>query len=695
MNASNLAKRIVCFAALVLFLRGGLLSAQDDDKRRSELGERQRLVERNMAELESRFVRVAESLQAKEPERAKRLIDTLQQAKERLIAKRMTTVTTLLDGNKLDQAEKELQLVVEDLDRLVRMLLNDDRDEMSKAQEIATLEQWKKQLQNLMQEQNQVSRETDKVANKEDALKGLDEKIKLVEELIKDQQGLIDQTQREANAGIRALDRIADKQFDIRQRTEAVARELQGKPTPGESSATDPAADPNNGGENPAEKPSDPNANPPSDQKPKPTDPNAQPSDAKPNDSKPSDPKPSDSKPSDPSAGGDSKSQGEPSDGSSKPDAGKASAGKKQPGQQPLENSMQHQKKAEENLTQGHPTDAQRDEQKALSEMQSALDELNKERRRIASLPPEALAELAKQQRRTRGKTMDLASEMAKAKKPSGEENSQQNPNGKQPGQQPVQDAEQAMDQAAGGLEENEGQRAERQQAKAESKLNEAMREIEERLNQLREETRQEKLARLEARFTEMLARQKATTQATIALDDKKTTLVKLLQRDQLNMLRMATEETEISELGQQAYDLLLEDGTSSVFPECVLDLREDLARVAKLLESERTDQLTQFVQREIETALEDLLESLKQAKKEGGGGGGGGGGGKQPLLRKSSELKMLRAAQLRVNRRTKQFESIRGEGALDPALEAEIQNISGRQAEITEMAEQVMEKDN
>ncbi len=687
MNNTILSQRVIWCAALVLFVRSGLW-AQDDDKRRSELGERQRLVERNMAELESRFVRVAEALQAKEPERAKRLIETLQQAKERLIAKRMTSVTTLLDGGKLDQAEQELILVVEDLDRLVRMLLNDDRDAMSKTQEIATLEQWKKQLQSLMQEQNQVTSETNKIANKQDALQGLDEKIKQVEQLIKDQQALIEQTQQDASAGIRALDRLADKQFDIRQRTEALARELKGKPSPTDQPETDPAADPKGAdGEGQAGDPKRAEGGQPT-EKPQPADPNAKPKPADPN-AKP--------QPSDPNAkpqAGESQPGGDASKPSENGESGQpASSAKKQPGQKPLENSMQHQKKAEENLTEGHPTDAQRDEQKALAEMQSSLDELNKERRRVASLPPEALAELAKQQRRTRGKTLDLAKDMAKAKRPSSDENSQDNPNAKQPGQQPVQEAEQAMDQAAGGLEEQEGQRAERQQAKSEKKLEEALREIEERLNQLREETRQEKLARLEARFSEMLTRQRATTQATIDLDDKKTNLAKLLQRDQLNMLRMATEETEISELGQQAYDLLLEDGTSSVFPECVLDLREDLGRVAKLLESERTDQLTQFVQREIETALEDLLESLKQAKKEGGGGGGGGGGGKQPLLRKSAELKMLKAAQLRVNRRTKQFESIRGEGALDPALEAEIQNISGRQSEITEMTEQVMEK--
>lgn len=667
----------ICLAATagVWGMASSASFGQDDEARRSELGERQRLVERNMAELESRFVRVAEALQAKEPERAKRLIDTLQQAKERLIAKRMANVTALLDGGKLDQAEQELRLVVEDLERLVRMLLNDDRETMSKSQEIETLEQWKKQIQSISQEQHQVKRETHQTANKEEALKGLDEKIKLVEQLIQDQQNLLTQSQQETNAGIRTWDRIADKQFEIRQRTEAVAGELRGEPSgpdnaPSENGPEDkPAAtQPKN---QPSERPADPGDKPPG----QPASESAESA---------GDDQTGESRPSERSA-----NAGDPNSGQPQP-----AAPKKQPGQAPLENSMPHQQRAEEHLTQGQPAEAQRDQQQALTEMQTALDELNKERRRIASLPPEALAELAKQQRRTRGKTVDLAKEMESAKRSSSDDKPEGETRAEQPGQRPVREAEQAMDNAAGGLEGQDGQRAERQQAKSEEKLDEALREIEERLNQLREETRQEKLARLEARFAEMLHRQRVATQATIDLDDKKTNLSRLPQRDQLNMLRTASEETEIGELGQQAYDLLLEDGTSSVFPECVVDLREDLERVSKLIESERTDQLTQLVQREIETALEDLLESLKQAQKDGEGGGGGGGG-KQPLLRKSAELKMLRASQQRVNRRTRQFEAIRGESPLDPALESEIKNIGQRQAEITEMAEQVMEKND
>jgi hypothetical protein len=122
---------------------------------------------------------------------------------------------------------------------------------------------------------------------------------------------------------------------------------------------------------------------------------------------------------------------------------------------------MGHQQQAEEDLTQGHPTDAQRDQEKAVDELNAALDELNKERRRIASLPPEALAELAKQQRRTRGKTLDLAKDMAKAKKPAPDEgNPDSSSNQQQPGQKPVQEAEQAMDNAAGGLEDQDREKA-------------------------------------------------------------------------------------------------------------------------------------------------------------------------------------------------------------------------------------------
>jgi hypothetical protein len=308
---------------------------------------------------------------------------------------------------------------------------------------------------------------------------------------------------------------------------------------------------------------------------------------------------------------------------------------------------------------------------------------------------------MAREQRRTQSETADLERDMAETPRsgepesPEGQgSNSSGQSQGGQPGQQSVGRAQKAMQNAAEDLGDESPQPASRQQEKAIEELENALREIEERLDQLREETREEKLARLEARFREMLERQQMATIATQEVDDKKTQLDRVRRRDLLAMLRLGTEERDISELGRQAYDLLLEDGTSIVFPEMVQVLCEDLDRVAKMLESEQTGPLAQLVQREIETGLEELLQALKQTREaKEGGGGGGGGGGNQPLLRKSSELKMLRAAQLRVNRLTQQFDLIRPDDTLDGALRNELDTIKTRQADIVEMMVRIMEK--
>jgi hypothetical protein len=307
---------------------------------------------------------------------------------------------------------------------------------------------------------------------------------------------------------------------------------------------------------------------------------------------------------------------------------------------------------------------------------------------------------MARKQKKTESQTADLARDMEKT--PKGEERSDKQSGSPgadsqkgQPGQQSVQRAQKAMENAAGNLDEEEPQGASRQQQKAVEELDQALREIEERLDQLREETREEKLARLESRFREMLARQQIASILTTDLDEKKVYLDRVRRRDVLGMLRLSTQEREISELGQQACDLLLEDGTSIVFPEMVQVIREDLGRVAQMLESEQTGLVTQLIQREIEAGLEELLQALKKSRQdsEGGGGGGGGGGGNQPLLRKSAELKMLRSAQLRVNRLTQQFDLIRDGDTLELGLRGELENIRNRQADIVEMMMRIMEK--
>ena len=636
-----------------LLICPALLFAQQDDQRASELGERQRRAESKMKELEAKFEMIAQKLEAQEPERAARLKEALNQAKGNLIKRNMAKITVLLNEKKYDEAEELLNSVILNLEELVRLLLNDKENKLDRQQEMEQLKKWKEQIIAIKKDQQKQTRETDKVANKDQTLADLQKQIEAVRNLIKKQEQVIAETESNQNRGLQALDRVADKQFELRRETEDLAEALK-----------IPDADTSQAAESPKNTPGE-----------------SEQAETKPgqkNNTKPNSP----------------------------PSSAKNSNSTKSPGQQGLENASQNQKQAEEQLTEGRAAAAKRSGSKAVEDLESALRDLEKEKRRIASLPPEAFQKMAEQQRATREKAKEVAKDMEQSpqgqnsqdgsqaqgqQSQAGQSQSQQ----KQPGQQSLQRAQQSMQNASDDLSDQEAQQASRQQKKAEEELDAALREIEERLDQLREETREEKLARLEARFREMLFRQQVISLLTNDLDEKRRFLGNLKRRDILNLLRMSTEEVEISELGQQAYDLLLEDGTSVVFPEMVQQINADLNRVALFLQSEQTGPLTQLVQAEIESGIEEMLEALKKSRQQGqgGGGGGGGGGGNQPLLQKSAELKMLRAAQLRVNRLTRQFDLIRPDGKLEDGLARELDNIRVRQTEIVEMMMRMLDE--
>ena len=159
--------------------------------------------------------------------------------------------------------------------------------------------------------------------------------------------------------------------------------------------------------------------------------------------------------------------------------------------------------------------------------------------------------------------------------------------------------------------------------------------------------------------------------------------------------------ETEAKELGlagkaQQALDVILDDGTSVVFPDVVEQLRDDLITAGNLLaDNSRTDHYTATLQKEIETTLEELIEALQQAQQQKqGSGGGGGGGGQEPLLPNSAELKLLRSAKLRINRRTTALDQSRPQGGpIDAVLKDETRRIAERQSEIAEMTVRILER--
>ncbi|MDG2104074.1 MAG: hypothetical protein P8J91_10010, partial [Pirellulaceae bacterium] len=217
------------FAVLLgLLISPVSLSAQEDDQRANELSERQRRAETKMNELEAKFEIIAQKLEEQEPERAARLKEALNQAKDKLIKRNMAKVAELLNEKKYDEAEEALDSVILNLEELVRLLLNDKDDKLDRQEEIEQLKKWQQQIVKIKKEQQKQTRETDKIANKDKTLKDLQEQIATVQDLIKKQTNVIAETAANSGRGLQALDRVADKQFQLRKQTESLAKKIAG-----------------------------------------------------------------------------------------------------------------------------------------------------------------------------------------------------------------------------------------------------------------------------------------------------------------------------------------------------------------------------------------------------------------------------------------------------------------------------------
>ncbi len=639
------------------------------------LSVRQDHVKRMMQDLDQKFVELARSIEKSEPAQAKRLIEALQQSRELTIEGRMGKIATLLNQTQFDTASEEQKLVINDLKKLIHILLEDELDKDRIQAEIDRLEKWKAQLDQLIPEQTNEKRDSEKLADKDKTLNDLGQQIAALEAIIQKQQAVIDNTVTNRAQGVQALGKPAEQQAAVRKETQDLAKQI-GKPRQDDDAAKDPAKDDSKPGEA-GGKPGEAGGKP-GEAGGKPGEAGGKPGEA---------------------GGKPGEAGGKPGEAGGKPDP---SAGK-EPGQQSIEKATDKQKAAEENLGQGKGKAAESDERAALDELGKALDELKKEQSRIASLPPEAFNELAKNQDGTADKTAKLGDDMKKAADdaaaagesgggPPGE-SGESGP----AGQKSIQDAQDSMKQASGGLQKKDPKQAANKQKKAVKDLKNAREEIEKRLAQLRKEQQLEKLAALEARFREMLTRQQPLTIATGAVDRQRIA-GKLRRTDRLALVKVSDEEKLVGEMAQKALDIIVEDGTSVVFAQVTGQLRDDLRGVSDLIRGERTDKYVQSQQKEIEKTLAELIEALQQAQKQADSDSDSDSDDSmmddnEPLLPNSAELKLLKSAQMRVNRRTASFEQNRPQGELETVLKQEVRNIAKRQEEVMQMTEKLSER--
>ncbi|QDT56834.1 hypothetical protein Pan44_48940 [Caulifigura coniformis] len=576
----------------------------------SAVGVRQERVAAMMQELDQRFLALAKALEKTEPERAERLLKAFEESKSTLIEPRMRQIVALLDGAQLENAGHEEAKILEDVRRLISILLKEADEREKDREEIERLKKWHQQITMMVRDEQAQKAESRKLDQTKDALDTLAKQIAAVEELLKREKELLRQTVVTAAEGVTGLTQLAANQERIRRDTEFVNSEISKARQAAESGTASakpaPAAD-----------------LPPG------------------------------------------------------------------PGQKPLAEAAKQQKSAEEHLAATQAKSARTAEEQAVKELEKALDELKKEEERLKSPPPDALDKLAEKQEALAKKTESLNDQIAKAAQAG------------KPGEgacsacsKCLGGACESMASAASSLKKKSPGAAAAEQKKAEDQLNEAKKEVEKRLAELGEKPEDEALERLETIFTEMLARQQpVTTQTSEFHQERQGAQGELRRAERITIRRLSQEESELAEMAGKALKLIEEDGTTISFPVIVSDMQESLMQISNRIEKQETGETTQTMQKEVEKTLEELIEALKVARKGGGGGGKGGGNCKPCLLPNTAELKLLRQLQLRINRRTVDFQNARPQGDLDQPRQKEVQRIAGLQRNVATMVREILSR--
>ena len=435
------------------------------------------------------------------------------------------------------------------------------------------------------------------------------EYIKEVERLIRLEKSIQGQTEGGGDEK-----RLAKEQGELAKRTGDLAQKIKENEEGGESKPADESPE----GKPSEDKDSKPNEGKPNEGKPS----EGKPSEGKPGEGKPGEGKPSDSKPQDSKGKEDKPEEG-------KPDEAKPQEGKDQKGKPSEGKSKDSKGKAgKPQGGKGKPSEGQPNE----------------------------------------GEPMENGE--------SGDQNQQDKQDQQDnPARKRIEQAEQKMRDAQKKLEEAKRKESIEDQRQAKEELEKAKAELEEILRQLREEEIARTLAMLEARFKTMLEMQLKVYESTRRLDQ--VTVENRSEQFVVQAGKLAIDERKIAIEAQKALTLLEEEGSSVAFPATVEAMHEDMEQAANRLADTKIDEITIGIEEDIIAALEEMIEALQKAQQDAE---------KQkqqqqqqqpqqeqekPLVDAIAELKMIKALQERVNKRTVRYARLL-EDDQDPVGQAE-----------------------
>ena len=149
---------------------------------------------------------------------------------------------------------------------------------------------------------------------------------------------------------------------------------------------------------------------------------------------------------------------------------------------------------------------------------------------------------------------------------------------------------------------------------------------------------------------------------------------------------------------------LLREEGSSVAFPETVEQLRDDMVQVSERLAAAETDRITQGYEEDIIDALEEMIAALQKAQKDleeqrerEQQMGQPVSPEDLPLVDQLAELKMIRALQMRVNKRTQDYAKLLQDGedpvgqARDEELQRALEKLAEKEQRIVEVTRDIV----
>ena len=680
------------------------------------LAERQAVVSDRVKRLEDRMFQLAQILEKSEPEKAKRMLESLGALRDKNIRGDVNQVVTLLRNGSLTDAADQQVTVEQHLRELLRLMLDENGDLEEQKAELERLEALKKALNQLIGEQRKQKQRAEAEVRQQQLTESLQAAADRVRDLLGRQQAL-QESQNSTMSGERA-----DEQAAVRGETESVADQLDdiaealAQLAEAESQAAvaeeaarrdaEGAAKAAESGQDSEEGADQNNAKAPSD---------ASEGDA----------------PSSQADNSDGAADGQQPSGSGSASAGDESSAKPvSEASDALKEASEAMRAAEQSLREGSsPGDTETQQDDAKAKLEEALEKLGDEieqRRNKLSLKDEAEAQrdLAEKSRdvlkemqgegETEGESSEGKSGESSESEQSESGESQEGPSGQQgqqggqqnqgqsqdsqqqpqaPGQRPLEEAIPFQDEAAEKFEQEQGEEGVEKQAEALEKLEQAKQDLEQQLEQMRREQQEQMLAALESRMRAMLSRQVEVNKATRRLSDLG--VENWDRKDQNQLGEVVDKQRWVSNQADEALFILTEEGSTVVLPPLIEQVRDDAAYVADQLAVTDVGRSILLAQDDLELVLRDIIDAVvrQQEELQEGGGGGGGGGGNSPLLPGSAELKLLRACQMRINNTTEKLvaevEINSGDAApLEPALG----RLAEKQKDVAEMARNMHE---